>query len=416
MQNLTAGHVVGNMNEKLLNSSLANRTYLVGGCVRDELMGLPVNDRDYVVEATVEEFRAEFPDAPLVGNDFPVFIVDGDEVALTRTERSTGDSYGAFELDAVGVSIEDDLSRRDFTMNAIARNIVTGELVDPFDGAGDILDGHIKACFPNTFKEDPVRILRAARFAARFVKPFRFGTYDLLKESAHMLEHATKERIALEVEKMYKQSQHPSVFFNVLLDIGALKYIFPELDALDKVPAGPSPYHGDNTAFDHTMEAIDRAKKAGNPFHVFMAVLVHDLGKAVTPVDILPHHYGHEERSAELAETFFLKNRFSKKVKRFAVKNARLHMLPHLLTKATPKKLVKHFKKLRRNELDDFFDAWNADHPLTDLEVDVLHAVEDVIFFNNFRDVDPARVHEKMVTDLKRAFKTGPLANRTKKN
>ena len=148
-------------NLTLLHSALAHKTYVVGGAVRDEFLGHTITDFDYVVEATEAEFRSVFPNAEMVGIDFPVFLIDGDEVALTRTERSNGKGYGAFEVTGVGVPIEDDLKRRDFTINAMARNIVTGKLVDPLNGRVDLATGTLRTTHDKSFKDDPVRILRA---------------------------------------------------------------------------------------------------------------------------------------------------------------------------------------------------------------------------------------------------------------
>jgi tRNA nucleotidyltransferase (CCA-adding enzyme) len=267
--------------ETLKSSELADKTYIVGGFVRDSIMGIPSEDIDFAVEATKEEFERVFPHASLVGTDFPVYLIKGEEVALTRTEKSTGDKYGDFSV-TTGVPIRDDLGRRDFTINSIAKKITTGEIIDPYVGQADIGSKILRTIFDSAFDEDPVRILRAARMTARFDLVIEPETSLKLHESAHKLAHVTKERIVLEFEKMFKQSRKPSIFFRVLEDVGALKHIFPALSKLTTVPAGPGAHHGDDTAFDHTMKAIDRSKDMDVEFHVFMGVLVHDLGKGTT--------------------------------------------------------------------------------------------------------------------------------------
>lgn len=347
-----------------LFKELTPRTYKVGGCVRDDILGLEVNDVDFVCEATEEEFRKVFPHAPLVGQDFPVFLVEGCEVALTRTERSTGDGYGAFELTGVGVPVKDDLFRRDFTINAIAENCQSMEIFDPFNGQADIEDGVLRTVFDRAFEEDPVRVLRGARFHARFKFGFDEETLRLMEAAAPKLQAVTKERIALEFEKMYKQTKTPSLFFKALLTIDALKYVFPQLDRLAYVPAGPSKYHGANTGFDHTMEVIDRAAKNGYSFKVFMGALCHDLGKGTTRADLLPHHYGHEFRSRDLAKEWLAENAFSAQVNKFVPVAAEKHMLAHLVTKMKFNKRVKHFSRIRREQWTDFVNVCDCDHPL----------------------------------------------------
>lgn len=268
------------MNAKF--KQLQSKAFRVGGNVRDEFLGLPCSDEDYVVEATEEQFRAVFPDAPFVGKDFPVFLVDGEDTALTRTEKSTGSGYGDFELDKVGVSIEEDLGRRDFTINSMARRMDDDSLVDPFNGAEDLANGILRTVFSQAFEEDPVRILRGARLAARFGFKFEEQTFGLMYAAAPLLTFVTKERIALEFEKMYKSAEKPSVFFRHLANLDALKHIVAPLDALRFVPAGPVQYHGKKTGFAHTMEVIDRCKANGYSFKVFMGALAHDFGKATT--------------------------------------------------------------------------------------------------------------------------------------
>ena len=357
---------------------LNHKTYHVGGSVRDELLGKVPKDYDFVIEATEEEFRKHFPceqTYPLVGTDKPVFLVQGNDVALTRTEESTGNGYGDFVCKDVGVPILEDLGRRDFTICSMARHYVTGDLLDPHNGQEDLERKLIRTVFEQAFVEDPVRILRAARFAARFEFTIETRTMELMRESAHMLQYATKERIVKELEEMYAKAYTPSIFFKVLAEADALKYQFPELEALRHVPAGPNQYHGDNTGFDHTMEAIDRARDFGYSFDVFLAALAHDFGKATTPSDVLPHHYGHEVRSEKIARVFVENHRFTHRAKKFIPKAARNHMYLHLLDKMKPVKLIRMYRSVGRDFFQDFIKVGMCDHPMEETQLFILGCI-----------------------------------------
>lgn len=369
-----------NTNQTLFNSPLAPKTYVVGGAVRDMLLKQPVNDIDYVVTVSEEEFLTHFPNAEMVGVDFPVFLIDGDEVALSRTEQSNGDGYGAFELTGVGVSIEDDLKRRDFTINAMAMNIVTNEIVDPFNGAQDMQNKVIKVTHDESFLDDPVRILRAFRFATRFEFALCDDTVAQAKEFAFNLQHVTKERIVLELEKVWKQSTKPSHFFRQALKAGALSELLPALAKLDTVPAGPVEHHGTNTAFDHTMETVDRAKQMDAPFHVFVAMVFHDIGKAFTDPGLLPHHFKHEKKSEAFALDFFADHKFSKRVNEFVPKAVALHMKRLSMLDMTPKRLVKFAMEIGRRDFADMLTVFAADHPLSAKEHEVLAVLRNVLF------------------------------------
>ena len=352
--------------------TLNDRTYHVGGSVRDELLGRTPKDFDFVIECTVEEFRSHFPceeTYPDVGNGKPVFLVNGNDVALTRTEVSTGNSYGEFAVKEIGVPILEDLARRDFTICSMARHYVTGEFLDPHNGKADLENCLIRTVFPKAFEEDPVRILRAARFAARFEFSVEEKTMELMRASAHMLQFATKERIEKELSEMYKKSQKPSIFFRVLAEADALKYQFPEVEALRHVTAGPVQYHHGKSAFDHTMDAIDRAKDLGYSFDVFLGALAHDFGKGTTPENILPHHYGHEVRSYKLAKKFVDENRFTHRAKKFVPKAALHHMKAHFLGTMKPIKLVRMFREVGRDLYQDFIKVCNCDRLLTEDEL-----------------------------------------------
>ncbi|MDX1403262.1 MAG: multifunctional CCA addition/repair protein [Woeseiaceae bacterium] len=280
-------------------------TYLVGGAVRDELIGLPVRERDWCVVGATAEQMADLGYKP-VGNDFPVFLhpQTNEEYALARTERKTGAGYHGFAFHAApDVSIEDDLKRRDLTINAMAKD-AGGKLIDPWGGQADI-DSRVLRHVSESFVEDPVRILRVAKFAARFNSlGFRVAaeTMQLMKEMV-----ANGEVDALVPERVWQETEqalsaaHPRVFFEVLRECDALRSVFPEIDALFGVPQ-PQKWHPEIDCGIHAMMVVEQAAKLSADADVRFAALVHDLGKATTRKDLLPKHPGHEKRSVKLVK------------------------------------------------------------------------------------------------------------------
>ncbi len=297
--------------------------YLVGGAVRDALLGLPVKDRDWVVVGATPEALIAQGFRP-VGKDFPVFLhpTTHEEHALARTERKTAPGYHGFAVHAApDVTLEEDLARRDLTINSIAVNLMTtevdvlfdenmttdpahwqaaGALVDPFGGQQDITDKvfrHVTAAF----REDPVRILRVARLAARFadftVAP---ETLQLMTEMVQMgeVDHLVPERVWQELARGLRENT-PSRMFAVLRDCGALARLLPEVNALWGVPQRAE-YHPEIDTGHHLMLVLDMSARLQAPLAVRVACLFHDLGKATTPAHLLPRHLGHEERSARL--------------------------------------------------------------------------------------------------------------------
>jgi tRNA nucleotidyltransferase (CCA-adding enzyme) len=349
---------------------LANKVFEVGGCIRDEFMGGNPDDYDYVIENTSpEEFESLYPQSKRVGASFPVYMHHGNEVALARVEKSTGASYTDFEVQA-GVSIEEDLGRRDFSMNSIARNIVTGVIVDPFNGIQDIKDGILRCVNPVAFVEDPSRVYRGARFATRFHFTIEPKTATLMRQYKDQLVHILPERVEKELQKMYQQSSKPSEFFYTLRDLGILKYHFAPLDKMVNIPAGPSKYHGNNTAFSHTMEVIDKIKSMGLSFDCFVAGLVHDFGKGETPEDVLPHHYGHEIRSKDIGSNWLEEHRFSARANKLALFVALYHMKIRSVTSMRPHKMVDFFQSIPKDIYDDFISCTMADHELDQATLD----------------------------------------------
>lgn len=282
------------------------KTYLVGGAVRDNLLQLPVREHDWVVVGASADELISQGFRP-VGKDFPVFLHPDthEEYALARTERKSGHGYYGFDIHAApDVTLEDDLKRRDLTINAIAQT-ESGEWVDPYGGQQDLKSRVLRHVSP-AFSEDPLRVLRVARFAARFA-PLGFKvapeTLELMRTMA-----ASGELTTLVAERVWKEthrallSEAPWVYFQTLRACGALAVIFPEVDALFGVPQPPK-HHPEVDTGTHVMLAIEQACRLSNDLPVRFATLVHDLGKADTPADILPSHHGHEQRGVKHIKT-----------------------------------------------------------------------------------------------------------------
>ena len=280
------------------------KVYLVGGAVRDQLLGLPVKDRDWIVVGAVPATLLSLG-YQQVGKDFPVFLnpKTKEEYALARTERKSSAGYTGFICDfSPTITLEQDLIRRDLTINAMAQS-EDGEIIDPYGGKQD-LDNRILRHISPAFSEDPLRVLRVARFAARYHSlGFKIAseTLALMAELAQSgeLQHLTSERVWLETEKALNE-KNPEIYFETLHKTGALRVLFPEIDALYGVP-NPVKHHPEVDSFIHTMLVLKQAVNLteNNPIlnksTVRFAAICHDLGKALTPQNILPHHYGHEQ-------------------------------------------------------------------------------------------------------------------------
>jgi tRNA nucleotidyltransferase (CCA-adding enzyme) len=287
--------------------------FVVGGAVRDALMGLPVNDRDWVVVGSTPEAMSA-QGFVAVGKDFPVFLhpKSREEYALARTERKTARGYKGFAVQAdPDVTLEEDLARRDLTVNAMAvpealahalPSSWTGQIVDPYNGQRD-LQAKVLRHVTHAFAEDPVRILRVARFAARFADfSIADETMALMRQMVEdgEVDHLVPERVWQELAKGL-MSERPSRMFEVLRECGALKALLPELDRLWGVPQRPE-YHPEVDTGVHMMLVMDMAAQLNMPLSVRVACLMHDLGKGTTPADVLPRHIGHEGRSVKLLQ------------------------------------------------------------------------------------------------------------------
>ena len=343
--------------------------YLVGGAVRDRYLGIPVREKDWVVtQATPEEmlnlgYRQ-------VGRDFPVFLhpETAQEYALARTERKTGPGYKGFTVHASPeVTLEQDLQRRDLTINAIAVDS-EGELIDPCGGREDLEKKKLRH-ISSAFSEDPVRLLRVARFAARFAE----FDFTVAEETMVLMRGmvADGEVDALVAERVWQETQsalqesRPQVFFQVLRDCGALAVLFPELDALFGVPQTPK-WHPEIDCGVHMTMAMRIAARISDDPIVRFAVLVHDLGKGTTPKDKLPKHIGHEKRSVDLILEMGARLRIPNAYLGLARLVAQWHGHCHRaleLRPATILKLIEAIDAWRRPQrLEDFLTACEADY------------------------------------------------------
>ena len=277
--------------------------YLVGGAVRDKFRNVEAHDRDYCITGIDEKiFTGIFPDAEKFGKSFPVYSIEIDgkhcEVAFARTERKIGTGYRGFEiLFAPTVTIEQDLFRRDTTINAMAIEILSGELVDPFGGREDVLNKKIRAVSEH-FTDDPVRALRAARQAAQFGFDICADTVDAMKLCGDELAREPTERIFDELATALKTDK-PSIFFRSLERADLLAVTFPEIANL-RGKVQPTAFHPEGDAYEHTLNLVD-AVAAVNPKPIVrFAALMHDIGKGATPPEMLPHHYKHELRGLDV--------------------------------------------------------------------------------------------------------------------
>lgn len=370
------------------------QVYMVGGAVRDQLLGLPVQDRDYVVVGSTPEAMIADGFKP-VGKDFPVFLHPQThaEYALARTERKTAKGYKGFAVHAApDVTLEQDLARRDFTINAMAQ-AADGTLIDPYHGAQDI-EQQVLRHVSEAFVEDPVRILRAARFLARFTQ-FNVAaeTMQLMKTMVAQgeVDALVPERVWQELSKGLMEAK-PSRMFEMLRTCGALQKILPELDRLWGVPQPPL-HHPEIDTGVHVMMVVDYAAKQGFSLAVRYAALMHDLGKGTTPKEMLPRHIGHEERSVQMLKDINARLRIPNNCKELAHIVAKFHGKLHQALKMRADTLLDFLMELdairQPQRFLDFLKACESDSrgrtglencptPEADLMVRLLSAVQQV--------------------------------------
>ena len=317
------------------------KIYAVGGAVRDRLLGRPVADQDYVVVGASPEQMEQLGYRP-VGKDFPVFLhpQTQEEYALARTERKTARGYKGFEIHASPeITLEQDLARRDLTINAIARDDAGG-IIDPYHGVADLQAGILRHVSP-AFVEDPVRILRVARFAARFGFAIAPETLELMREMVRNgeVDHLVPERVWQELSRGLME-ERPSRMLLVLRECGALARVLPEVDALFGVPQSAQ-HHPEVDTGVHILLVIDYAASHQHPLTVRFAALTHDLGKALTAPQHWPKHHGHEHRSVELVERLCERLRIPGECRDLAVLTARYHGDVHRAAELRPATVLK---------------------------------------------------------------------------
>ena len=325
------------------------KTYLVGGAVRDELLSYPFKERDWVVGGArvADMLTAGFQQ---VGKDFPVFLhpETKEEYALARTERKTAAGYKGFDVHASpDVTLEEDLIRRDLTINAIAKD-EQGEIIDPYNGVRDIEDRLLRHV-SSAFSEDPVRILRIARFLARYAHlgfSIADETMQLMKDmvDAGEVDALVPERVWQEMKKALSEKT-PTAFITTLRDCGALKRIIPELDCLFGVPQ-PEEHHPEIDTGIHTLMVLEQACKLSSETDVRFAALLHDVGKGTTPKEQWPRHIEHEARGARIVLEVCQRLRIPNEYRDLAERTARFHLHYHRALELKPSTVVKTLEQL----------------------------------------------------------------------
>ncbi|MBT4836964.1 MAG: multifunctional CCA addition/repair protein [Methylococcales bacterium] len=335
--------------------------YLVGGAVRDKLLNIPVKDRDWVVVGSTPDEMLKLGYLQ-VGKDFPVFLhpQTKEEYALARTEKKSGHGYHGFTCNTdKNISLLDDLTRRDLTINAIAES-TDGQLIDPFNGISDIKNGLLRHISP-AFKEDPVRILRTARFAARFSK---FG-FNIAHETHHLMksmvqnnevDHLVPERIWAELSKALEE-QSPSQFFRSLESCGALDRIIPEISQLFTTPQSHQ-HHPEGDAGTHTLMVLDLARQLSDDKTICFAALCHDLGKGITAKEYLPKHPDHETNGQKLIKQICRRLKVPNQFKTFALIVAKYHTHLHKLNQQSALEILTLLEKLSVFKQNSMLEAF----------------------------------------------------------
>ena len=344
------------------------KIYRVGGAVRDKLLNYPSDENDWVVVGATPEKMAELNYVP-VGSDFPVFIhpETGEEYALARTERKSGHGYQGFIFHAEqDVSLEQDLVRRDLTINAMAED-ADGSIIDPYGGQRDLNDLVLRHV-SDAFTEDPLRVLRVARFAARYlhlgfvIAPETLELMSSITDSGE-LDYLVAERVWKETERALGE-RSPDIYIKTLRDCGALKALLPEVDCLFGVPQRAD-YHPEIDTGIHTLMALQQSVRLSDSSAIRFAVLVHDLGKGITPDDVLPSHTGHEERGVSLVNNLCDRLKVPNHFRQLALAVTEYHLMCHKALQLEPESVVKLLRgtgALKSSErLEEFILCCEAD-------------------------------------------------------
>ena len=324
--------------------------YLVVGAVRDSIIDKPNYDKDYcVVGITAEKFKKLFPNSYTRGKSFEVFDIDGKEFAMARMETKIGSGHKEFKIKTgKDITIIDDLARRDITINSIAQNVLTQEIIDPFNGIQDIKNKIIKAT-TQAFKEDPLRVYRVARFAAILNFRVEENTIELMRQLKPELMFLSKERVFVEFAKALK-SEKPSIFFDVLKEANVLEVHFKEIKNLIGA-LQLEKFHPEGDAYIHTMMVLDYAAKQTNKLEIRYSALVHDLGKGITPKEEYPHHYNHEINGVEVVKQFSNRIGVPTIWEKCGKTACREHMRGGIFYKMKPSKKVDFIERVSKSQL-----------------------------------------------------------------
>lgn len=324
--------------------------YLVGGAVRDEIMNRKVHDEDYCITGIEKEaFEKLFPNAYKRGKSFGVYDIENKEFALARKDKKIGKGHKEFEVqNGKNITIEEDLARRDITINSIAKEVLTGKIIDPYGGIEDIQNKIIRAT-TDSFIEDPLRVYRVARFASQLNFAVEENTIKMMKKIKEELKTLSPERVFTELRKALK-SDKPSVFFEVLKKANVLDVHFKEIyDLIGQIQ--PVEYHPEGDSYNHTMIVVDKSAILTDNVEIRFSALVHDLGKGITPKEMLPHHYGHDKNGVKLVENLGNRLKIPNSWIKYGKVSAKEHMLGGIFNRMTPKKQVDFITRVNKSLL-----------------------------------------------------------------
>ncbi len=352
--------------------------YLIGGAIRDKLLGKEVHDEDYCVTGlTSELFEKLFPEANIRGKFFEVYDIDKKEFAMARKEKKNGKGHKEFDIQTgKNITIEEDLKRRDITINSIAQEVLTGKLIDPFNGVQDIKNSVIKAT-SNSFMEDPLRVYRVARFAASLDFEVDENTIYMMKMLKDELDTLSKERVFTEFRKALNTNR-PSKFFDILRRADVLDVHFKEIhDLIGSLQ--PLKYHPEGDSYNHTMIVVDNSTMLTNDLKIRFSALVHDLGKGITPKEMMPHHYGHDEKGVDLVGNLGRRICVPNSWIKCGKTAAKEHMKGGIFNQMTPAKQVDFITRVSKSMLGldgmkivVMSDKWRGEELPPNVEFDII--------------------------------------------
>ena len=391
------------------------------GAIRDKLLNKKVKDEDYcVVGITSEQFKNLFPESFPRGKSFEVFELNGKEFAMARTERKTGVGHKEFEITTnKNITIEQDLARRDITINSMAQDVLTGELIDPFNGKQDIKNGIIRATTEH-FLEDPLRVYRVARFAAMRIFEVDKDPLKMMSNLKDELGTLSEERVFVEFSKALSANK-PSTFFRILREANVLEVHFKEI--YDLIGAlQPPEHHPEGDSFNHTMMVLDKAAELTDDLEIRFSALVHDLGKGITPKEEYPHHYGHEIKGVDVVVKFGNRIKATTTWIEAGKVACRVHMWGGNFYKMKPSKKVEFIERVAKSSLGlhglqivvyaDKLSSRNVDSGSIDFETigrECLEAVNGEFIKNKYNIQEGIefgnKLHQERIEWMKKATK-----------